>query len=158
MKPIKQLVPDLQKAIALASQAAASELSFQIRDQGPYWTGTFYESIRIAVGNQQIGRNVQPPTEIPSKDERPNRPKSIAVPAPKPNLINITNPFQTMYVIGSAITSEDYVNISCDLQPASKVFPAQTAEKNWFTMYLRSNQINKDIREAFKVPMAKAGF
>ena len=158
MKPIKQLVPDLQKAIALGSQAAASELSLQIRDQGPYWTGTFYESIRVVNGDQQISRNVQPPIEIPSKAEKPNRPASTAVPAPTPKPINIKNISQTMYVIGSAITSEDYVNISCDLQPASKAFPAQTAEKNWFTMYMRSNQINKDIEFKFKDSMKRAGF
>ena len=159
MKPIKQLVPDLQKAIALGSQAAASELSFQIRDQGPYWTGTFYESIRVVGGNQQIARNVQPPTDIPK--EANSRPNTTAVPAPTPMSINLKNNKQLMYVIGSAISSEDYVNISCDLKPQSKAFPAITnrpAEKNWFSMYMRSNQINKDIEFKFQQPMRSAGF
>ena len=145
MKPIKQLVPDLQKAIALGSQAAASEVSFNIRERGPYWTGTFYESIRIVGGDQKIARNVQPPEDIPEKAN--SKPSISAVPAPAPMPINLKNNKQLMYVIGSAISSEDYVNISCDLQPSSKVFPAQTADKEWFAEYMNdSADLKKDIK------------
>ena len=79
MKDIKQLVPDLQKAIAQGSKYAAEEMSFQLRDQGPYWTGTFYESIRISNGANGPARTVSPPVANESggfeREERPSTEK-----------------------------------------------------------------------------------
>ena len=161
MKDIKQLVPDLQKAIAQGSKYAAEEMSFQLRDQGPYWTGTFYESIRISNGANGPARTVSPPVANESGGfEREERPSTEKVKVNNPDKINLKLINQTMYTIGSAVNSQDYVNISCDLEPKSKPYPARTAEKNWFTSYFggESSLRDRDIEPEFKKGMRQGGF
>ena len=154
MKPIKQLVPDLQKAIKAAAKESARKISFEVRKEGPYWTGTFYDSITIVAGTSQIPRTTQPPSDIP------NDPKSK--PAVRPAFIPATelvfngSNTQTAYTIGSNILDEYYVGVATDLIPGRDKKKRRTAPLNWFTSLMAG--IDKDVKIAFDGPMRKAGF
>ena len=154
MKPIKQLVPDLQKAIRAATKESARKISFEVRNQGPYWTGTFYKSITIVAGTAQIPRTTQPPTDIPNDPKSKPAVRAAAVPATKLTFKGSNT--QTAYSIGSNILDEYYVGVATDLIPGREKKKRRTAPLNWFTSFMAG--IDKDVKIAFDGPMRKAGF
>ena len=160
MKDIKFLVPDLEKAIAKGAQFTAEEISFKMRFLGPYWTGTFRNSIDIAFGGAEIPRTVSEPSESQVEGARERRktdkskPPAQAVKAPNP-----TGLYEKMYKIGSGIVSEAYVNISCDLRPDGPRDVAVTADPNWWSDYFSTtSELGRDIKFAFKEGMKTGGF
>ena len=171
MKPIKQLVPDLEKALDLSLQQSAVEIANQLIDRSPRWTEEFADNWKINLGDTPVVKNM--PTARIDDGTAPAERKFSSKTAP--NIKKPPRSYLKGYTIGNTM---EYAEVAQDLVPgpttrSSSSNPSfryertgnpprtgfdRRAPKNWFTKYARGSILAFDIQEAFEDVMTSQGF
>ena len=129
-KPLSQLVPDFKAALEEGLQEAAEQVVYDLKRDGPYWTG-FFESLWVVEpGKTKIVANIKDATT--NKKKRPGRDYTDAEVPESPNLGG--------YTIGNRANYRLY---AMDILPSPTgrgAYPAAnlTAKKNWFDLYVNA--------------------
>ena len=129
-KPLTQLVPDFREAMEEALEVAASDVTEQLKIEGPYWTG-FFESLWVVQpGTTAVKANIKDPSS--NKKRRPTRDYTDVFVPPSPDLGG--------YTIGNRANYRLY---AMDILPSPTgrgAYPAAnlTAQKNWFDLYVNA--------------------
>ena len=139
-KPLSQLVPDFKAALEEGLQEAAEQIVYDLKRDGPYWTG-FFESLWVVEpGKTKIVANVKDATT--SKKKRPGRDYTDVFVPESPNLGG--------YTIGN---KANYRLYAMDILPSPTGrqggdAPNKTADKKWFDTYVNAKMpetINRSL-------------
>ena len=84
MKPIKQLVPDLEKALDKSLQMSAHTIANDLVKSSPWWDGVFADNWKIYIGQKTVvpnfpGKRLDDKTA--SKQRTPRNITTVAMPA-----------------------------------------------------------------------------
>ena len=151
MKPLRDLVPDLRRALSRATTEVAHDVTLDLKMRGPYWDGVFEKSWDIRAGDVSI------PATVPGKDppSGDNQPREITAPeVPRIGAQNLNG-----FTIGNRT---EYREIAMDLIPGrlkgENTAYGGTAPQNWYELYLMGGQADVTIRKATDRAMKQAGF
>ena len=140
IKGFRQFLEVRSKKIAAA---AAQEITTDLKNRGPYWSGHFEESWEVKRGNVRIPADSEHPLSPRERwqayddDTRPLPRRTTPVSIPQ-NASQLT--------IGNRAA---YRDIAMDLLPG-RVEPGKqnTADQDWFLTYTQGGEINRAIRRA----------
>ena len=155
-KPLSQLGKDIQAGLELGLEKAAHDITYQLKDQGPYWTGEFEQAWVVKTGQGPIASNKAgvPLDEVPEDPlQRPAEPSPTAVPLPD---------LKKGYAIGNEM---DYADIAMDLVPGADGTyrgerPRETSKtgRDWFERYVLGGGMKQTVAGAMKDGFGVAGF
>ena len=145
MKKLDQLVPDFREALEEGLENAAEKVVYDLKRDGPYWTGFFESLWEVNAGNKAVRPNVQNPLEVP---KQPLTPKYTPVDVPKSENLN-------GYTIGNRA---EYRLYAMDILKGERGrqggnSPNATARPNWFDTYINSKMrrvVDSEIRNVFR--------
>lgn len=141
---LTQIVPDFREALEEGLEVAASDITEQLKIEGPYWTGFFESLWQVNAGNVAVKPNIFDATTKKTKRSRDYTP--VEVPE-SPNLGG--------YTIGNRANYRLY---AMDIKPtptARGAYPAAnlTAQKNWYDLYVNARMpetINRSLWRALR--------
>lgn len=137
---LTQIVPDFREALEEGVQEAAEQVVFDLKREGPYWTGVFETLWQVNAGNYAVKPNVANPLEVPNTPAARSYTKA-EVPE-SPNLGG--------YTIGNRAK---YRLIAMDIVGDRGSRRGKTAPKNWYDTYINSKMrtvVNKSIQNVFR--------
>ena len=137
---LTQIVPDFREALEEGVQDAAEQVVYDLKREGPYWTGVFETLWQVNAGNFAIKPNVDNPLETPSKPAA--RSYTEAEVPESPNLAG--------YTIGNRAKYRLY---AMDILGDRSTRKGKTAVKNWYDLYINSKMkgaINNSIQNVFR--------
>ena len=145
MKPLSQLVPDVREALEQALEEAATAVVYDLKADGPYWSGQFETLWQVNAGNKAIPANIATAPFVPPK-ALPRQITKVDVPE-SPNLEG--------YTIGNRAQYRVY---AMDLVPTPRGrqggnAPNATAPPNWFDTYINSKmqrRVNTTFTNVFR--------
>ncbi len=147
---ISNLVPDLKKALSKATEHVARDVTIDLIDVGPYWTGQFSKAWEINVGGQDV-QAVMSDASLSLERSKSPKPKLVFVP-PAKGLEG--------YTIGNLM---EYRLAAMDLAPPYPPTKRDlainlTAKRDWFTDYMHGSRVVGTIKVATNKAMKEAGF
>ena len=137
---LTQIVPDFREALEEGVQDAAKQVVFDLKREGPYWSGVFETLWQVNAGNFAVKPNVANPLETPSKPAA--RSYTEAEVPESPNLAG--------YTIGNRAKYRLY---AMDILGDRSTRKGKTAVKNWYDLYINSKMkgaINNSIQNVFR--------
>ena len=137
---LTQIVPDFREALEEGVQDAAKQVVFDLKREGPYWSGVFETLWQVNAGNFAVKPNVDNPLETPSKPAA--RSYTEAEVPESPNLAG--------YTIGNRAKYRLY---AMDILGDRSTRKGKTAVKNWYDLYINSKMkgaINNSIQNVFR--------
>ena len=137
---LTQIVPDFREALEEGVQDAAKQVVFDLKREGPYWSGVFETLWQVNAGNFAVKQNVDNPLETPSKPAA--RSYTEAEVPESPNLAG--------YTIGNRAKYRLY---AMDILGDRSTRKGKTAVKNWYDLYINSKMkgaINNSIQNVFR--------
>ena len=153
-KPLSQLGQDLRSGLALSTELVARNVTLELKQRGPYWTGQFEKAWEVEVGQVPSGSILRDAATMKEIDDGP-KPRQITpvfVPPADDRLVG--------YTISNLM---EYAAIAMDLKPGDDGMlrhqrPRATAEADWFENYLGGGAVNQTIASATRQAMGMAGF
>ena len=139
-KSLMAIVPDFREALEEGVQDAAEKVVFDLKREGPYWTGVFETLWQVNAGNFSVKPNVDNPLETP--DEPAARSYTEAEVPESPNLAG--------YTIGNRAK---YRLIAMDIVGDRGDRKGRTAPKNWYDTYINSKMrrvVDTSIQNVFR--------
>ena len=120
------------------SEEAAREITNDLKEIGPYWSGDFEEAWVVKKGNVRINA-----TRKPSRD-RPIAPRTRKV-TPIENFPKQTGRSSNSYTIGNEMV---YRNIALDLEPGRiKDGGNETAPQDWYRTYAEGGNLRLTLQQ-----------
>ena len=153
-KPLTQLTSDVRAGLALSLELAARNITTELKQRGPYWTGQFEAAWEVAAGQVRIESNLedQATWEQIKKGPKSREITPVFVPPADENLLG--------YTIGNLM---EYADIAMDLEPGfDERYRHQrarsTAEADWFERYILGGDGSATLGVSVKQGMRFAGF
>ena len=141
-KPITQLVPDFREALEEGLQEAAEQVVYDLKRDGPYWTGFFESLWQVNAGNFAVRANIANPLEVP---KQPKTPVYTAADVPE-------SPDLQGYTIGNRAKYRLYAMDILKEGPRASPKARLTADRNWFDTYINAKMpgvINRQLANVF---------
>ena len=143
---LKNLRKYVETAKGCILENATYKVIHDLKEQGPYWSGTFERSWVGVAGNTSIPQIVQPPPErLPEPATKLTTPPSVTQYRPGTSVNN--------YTIGNQTT---YRALAQDLIPGSlpriKGGGNQTAIAHWYRLYL-SSDFGKTVKASVRAAL-----
>lgn len=118
------------------SQQAAEQIVLDLKEIGPYWTGTFEESWVVRQGDVRIPAFTQPKERTPFPLQRKITPIKVAPPKGRKSVF---------FTIGNTTT---YRNVALDLIPGRvKGGGNETAPQDWFRTYVEGGNLRLTLQQ-----------
>lgn len=127
-KPLSQLVPDFRNALEEGLQEAAEQIVYDLKREGPYWTGFFESLWEVQPGKTKIVANIANPLKVPKVPASPSY-TTAEVPE-SPNLGG--------YTIGNRSEYRLYAQDIVKKGPRQVEGARLTAVPNWFDLYFNA--------------------
>lgn len=127
-KPLNQLVPDFRNALEEGLQEAAEQIVYDLKRDGPYYTGFFETLWEVQPGKTKIVANIANPLEVPKTPAA--RSYTTAEVPESPNLGG--------YTIGNRSEYRLYAQDILKGGARSAEGARLTAEKDWFDTYVNA--------------------
>ena len=137
---LTQIVPDFREALEEGVQDAAKQVVFDLKREGPYWTGVFETLWQVNAGKYAVKANIDNPLETPPKAAA--RSYTEAEVPESPNLGG--------YTIGNRAKYRLY---AMDILGDRSTRKGKTAIENWYDLYINSKMkgaINNSIQNVFR--------
>ena len=121
------------------SQKAAEQIVLDLKEIGPYWTGTFEESWVVRPGDVRIPATTRAVERTPFP--KPRRVNPIKVDKP-------TGRKSVFFTIGN---TTQYRNVALDLLPGRiKAGGNETAPQDWFRTYVEGGNLRLTLQQVTK--------
>lgn len=122
------------------SQKAAEQIVLDLKEIGPYWTGTFEESWVVRPGDVRIPASTEPRERTAFAQPRKITPIRVAKPKGRKSVF---------FTIGNTTT---YRNVALDLVPGriKALGPAggnETAPQDWFRTYVEGGNLRLTLQQ-----------
>ena len=143
MKSLTQLVPDFREALEEGLENATEKVVYDLKRDGPYWTGFFESLWEVNAGNRAVRPNVKNPLEVP---KQPLTPRYTPVDVPKSENLN-------GYTIGNRAEYRLWAMDILKAGPRQAPNARLTADRNWFDTYVNSKMprvISSELRNVFR--------
>ena len=143
MKSLTQLVPDFREALEEGLENATEKVVYDLKRDGPYWTGFFESLWEVNAGKRAVRPNVKNPLEVP---KQPLTPRYTPVDVPKSENLN-------GYTIGNRAEYRLYAMDIIKAGPRQAPNARLTADRNWFDTYVNSKMprvINSELKNVFR--------
>jgi len=127
-KPLSQLVPDFRNALEEGLQEAAEQVVYDLKREGPYYTGFFETLWEVQPGKTKIVANIANPLKVPKTPAA--RSYTTAEVPESPNLGG--------YTIGNRSEYRLYAQDILKGGARSAEGARLTAEKDWFDTYVNA--------------------
>ena len=142
-KPLSQLVPDFKAALEEGLQEAAEQVVYDLKREGPYYTGFFETLWEVQPGKTKIVANIANPLEVPKTPAA--RSYTTAEVPESPNLGG--------YTIGNRSEYRLYAQDILKGGPRSAEGARLTAPKDWFDTYFNAKMpavLDRKITNVFR--------
>ena len=127
-KPLNQLVPDFRNALEEGLQEAAEQIVYDLKRDGPYYTGFFETLWEVQPGKTKIVANIANPLKVPKTPAA--RSYTTAEVPESPNLGG--------YTIGNRSEYRLYAQDIVKKGPRQAKDARLTANPNWFDTYFNA--------------------
>ena len=127
-KPLNQLVPDFKAALEEGLQEAAEQVVYDLKREGPYYTGFFETLWEVQPGKTKIVANIANPLKVPKTPAA--RSYTTAEVPESPNLGG--------YTIGNRSEYRLYAQDILKGGARSAEGARLTAPKDWFDTYFNA--------------------
>ena len=127
-KPLNQLVPDFRNALEEGLQEAAEQIVYDLKRDGPYYTGFFETLWEVQPGKTKIVANIANPLKVPKTPAA--RSYTTAEVPESPNLGG--------YTIGNRSEYRLYAQDILKGGARSAEGARLTAPKDWFDTYVNA--------------------
>jgi len=127
-KPLNQLVPDFRNALEEGLQEAAEQIVYDLKRDGPYYTGFFETLWEVQPGKTKIVANIANPLKVPKTPAA--RSYTTAEVPESPNLGG--------YTIGNRSEYRLYAQDIIKKGPRQAKDARLTANPNWFDTYFNA--------------------
>ena len=127
-KPLNQLVPDFRNALEEGLQEAAEQIVYDLKREGPYFTGFFETLWEVQPGKTKIVANIANPLKVPKTPAA--RSYTTAEVPESPNLGG--------YTIGNRSEYRLYAQDILKGGARSAEGARLTAPKDWFDTYFNA--------------------
>ena len=127
-KPLNQLVPDFKAALEEGLQEAAEQIVYDLKREGPYFTGFFETLWEVQPGKTKIVANIANPLKVPKTPAA--RSYTTAEVPESPNLGG--------YTIGNRSEYRLYAQDILKGGARSAEGARLTAPKDWFDTYFNA--------------------
>ena len=127
-KPLSQLVPDFKAALEEGPQEAAEQVVYDLKREGPYFTGFFETLWEVQPGKTKIVANIANPLKVPKTPAA--RSYTTAEVPESPNLGG--------YTIGNRSEYRLYAQDILKGGARSAEGARLTAPKDWFDTYVNA--------------------
>ena len=127
-KPLSQLVPDFRNALEEGLQEAAEQVVYDLKREGPYFTGFFETLWEVQPGKTKIVANIANPLKVPKTPAA--RSYTTAEVPESPNLGG--------YTIGNRSEYRLYAQDILKGGARSAEGARLTAPKDWFDTYFNA--------------------
>jgi len=127
-KPLSQLVPDFKAALEEGLQEAAEQVVYDLKREGPYYTGFFETLWEVQPGKTKIVANIANPLKVPKTPAA--RSYTTAEVPESPNLGG--------YTIGNRSEYRLYAQDILKGGARSAEGARLTAPKDWFDTYFNA--------------------
>jgi len=118
------------------SQKAAEQIVIDLKDIGPYWTGTFEESWVVRPGDVRIQGTRKAGERTPFAKPRKITPVKVAKPTGRESVF---------FTIGN---TTEYRNVALDLVPGRiKSGGNETAPQDWFRTYVEGGNLRLTLEQ-----------
>ena len=147
MKPITAIVPDFRDALEEAMKETSEQIVYELKREGPYWTGFFETLWVIEPGKKAIPGTIPNPFPVPKRPKTPQYTEAFA--PDSPNLGGYTIGNRAQYKLYAQYILADTSGRGAQ-QGRS---PNATAEKFWFDTYVNAKMgrtINREIANVFR--------
>lgn len=142
-KPLNQLVPDFKAALEEGLQEAAEQIVYDLKRDGPYWTGFFESLWEVQPGKTKIVANIANPLKVPKV---PAAPSYTTAEVPE-------SPDLGGYTIGNRSEYRLYAQDIIKKGPRQAEGARLTATRNWFDTYFNAKMpevINRELTNVFR--------
>ena len=147
MKPITAVVPDFRDALEEAMKEASEQIVYELKREGPYWTGVFETLWVIEPGKKAIPGTIPNPLPTPRRPKTPQYTEAFAPESPNLGGYTIGNrakyKLYAQYILAS----------STGRGPQKGESEGATAEKDWFDTYVNSKMggtIQRELTNVFR--------
>ena len=138
-------LPGLRTYVQNVKEVTAREAAVQIvndlKQVGPYWTGTFEQSWKVERGDVRIPKTTPSPVRI--SNPLPRQVTPTDVPTLRRGLFGIFR--ATTYTIGN---TTQYREIAMDLAPGRDKGGRLTAELDWYRKYVEGGNLRLTLEQA----------
>lgn len=137
---LTQIVPDFREALEEGVEDAAKKVVYDLKREGPYWTGVFETLWQVNAGKYAVKANVANPLEVPRTPAA--RSYTEAEVPESPNLGG--------YTIGNRA---EYRLFAMDILGDRSTRKGKTAVKNWYDLYVNSKMrtvVDNSIQNVFR--------
>lgn len=118
------------------SQQAAEQIVLDLKEIGPYWTGTFEQSWVVRPGDTRIGATTIAKERTATPQTRQITPIRVAKPQGRKSVF---------FTIGNTTT---YRNVAMDLEPGRvKAGGRETAPQDWFRTYVEGGNLRLTLQQ-----------
>jgi hypothetical protein len=142
-KPLSQLVPDFKAALEEGLQEAAEQVVYDLKREGPYYTGFFETLWEVQPGKTKIVANIANPLKVPKTPAA--RSYTTAEVPESPNLGG--------YTIGNRSEYRLYAQDILKGGARSAEGARLTAPKDWFDTYFNAKMpavLDRKITNVFR--------
>ena len=142
-KPLSQLVPDFKAALEEGIQEAAEQVVYDLKREGPYYTGFFETLWEVQPGKTKIVANIANPLKVPKTPAA--RSYTTAEVPESPNLGG--------YTIGNRSEYRLYAQDILKGGARSAEGARLTAPKDWFDTYFNAKMpavLDRKITNVFR--------
>ena len=153
-KPLSQLSSDLRSGLALGMEMAARNITMELKQRGPYWTGQFEAAWEVAAGQVRLDSNLG---DQATWEQIKNGPKARQV---TPVFVPPADERLLGYTIGNLM---EYADVALDHVPGEDgryrhERARATAEADWFDRYILGGEGSTTLAFSVKQGMRFAGF
>jgi hypothetical protein len=121
------------------SRQAAEQIVLDLKEIGPYWTGTFEKSWVVRPGDVQIAASTPASERTPFARQRRITPIKVAEPKGRKSVF---------FTIGN---TAEYRNVALDLLPGRiKGGRNETAPQDWFRTYVEGGNLRLTLQQVTK--------
>jgi len=121
------------------SREAAEQIVLDLKEIGPYWTGTFEESWVVRPGDVRIAASTPARERTPFPKQRRITPIKVAEPKGRKSVF---------FTIGN---TTEYRNVALDLLPGRiKAGGNETAPQDWFRTYVEGGNLRLTLQQVTK--------
>ena len=142
-KPLNQLVPDFKAALEEGLQEAAEQIVYDLKREGPYYTGFFESLWEVQPGKTKIVANIANPLAVPKTPAA--RSYTTAEVPESPNLGG--------YTIGNRSEYRLYAQDILKGGARSAEGARLTAPRDWFDTYFNAKMpavLDKKLTNVFR--------
>jgi hypothetical protein len=142
-KPLSQLVPDFRNALEEGLQEAAEQVVYDLKREGPYYTGFFETLWEVQPGKTKIVANIANPLKVPKTPAA--RSYTTAEVPESPNLGG--------YTIGNRSEYRLYAQDILKGGARSAEGARLTAPRDWFDTYFNAKMpavLDRKITNVFR--------